>query len=555
MDATTGPLEVTAGGGEGDDGWSGAWVARATLGFVALGVTIRVVRYLLNFPLWCDETMLAANFLDRGYADLLGTLDYRQVSPLLFRFVELTAVEVFGFSEMSLRLFPFVCGVGSMLLFRHVAGRIMAGVPLLLAVAIFAVSGWPLRYVAEVKPYASDLLVALGMLALAIEWRRDTARVGWLWGLAALAPVAVGLSLPAVLVAAGVGFALLPSVARSDRWGVRLAYVAFGVGALATFLALQGFYKTSPQDQAYFYRDWAEAFPPLGNPVAFAAWFLKMHTGFAFAYPIGGANGLSALTFVYAAAGVWALWRRERRAILGLMLMPFAMGLAAAAARRYPYGMNTRTMQYLAPMICLFAGLGAAAILARFGPRARRHLLRASVAGLAALGLWHSGYDLTHPYKTPSDERARAFAKWLWTEKSIHAELACARVDLGAVFDPEHWGRDATDTYLCYQRIYSPRHARGAPVRLDAVSASHPLRVVLYNEFPEATPAFRSWMAAMQARYLLRGLESFTVSTLEPKKGPTWDSHYTVYEFVPRPGAATAGASAVLGERDRLPLR
>ena len=190
MDATTErdrvPGEILAQRG-GDDGWSAPWVAWATLGFVAVGVALRVVRYLLNYPLWCDETMLAANFLDRSYADMLGTLDYRQVSPLLFRFVMLTSVRVFGFSEMSLRLFPFLCGVGSVFLFRHVAGRVTGGVPLMLAMAIFAVAAWPLRYAAEVKPYASDFFVAAQLLALAIEWRRDPGRVGWLWALAAVA--------------------------------------------------------------------------------------------------------------------------------------------------------------------------------------------------------------------------------------------------------------------------------------------------------------------------------------------------------------------------------
>jgi hypothetical protein len=551
MDATQGqgraPLEVVGKGG-GDDGWSAPWVARATLGFVALGVTIRVVRYLLNFPLWCDETMLAANFLDRGFADLLRPLEYRQVSPLLFRFAMLGSVRAFGFSEMSLRLIPFVCGLGSVLLFRHVAGRILKGVPLLLAVAIFAVSAWPLRYAAEVKPYASDLLITLAMLAAAIEWRRDPAKVGWLWALAAGAPLAVGFSFPAVLVAAGIGLVLLPAVARSGRWDVRIAYVLFGLGAVATFLALQGFYKTSPQDQEYFYHEWDDAFPPLRNPLAFAAWFLRMNTGFAFAYPVGGANGLSGLTFALFVAGAVALWRGRRRAALGLALMPFAMGLVAAAIRRYPYGMNTRTMQYVAPAICLLAGLGLAAALARLAsPRLRRDGLRGAVLALAALGLWLVGYDLTHPYKTPSDERARAFAQWFWTEKSIRAELACVRGDLGVVFRPEHWANDATDTYLCYQRIYSPRHARRAPLRLDAVSATHPLRVVLFNEFPQDTPAFRAWMAEMQSRFLLRGFESFPVSSVEPRKGPTWDSVYHVYEFIPRPDApavATPGAPA-----------
>jgi hypothetical protein len=147
-----------------------AWVARATLAFVAIGVLLRVVRYLSKSPLWCDESMLAANLLDRGYLEMLRPLDYRQVCPVLFLFVELTAVKWLGFSELSLRLFPFGCGVASVFLFRHVAGRLLRGEALLFAVAVFAVSSWPLRYAGEVKPYASDLLVALAVLALAVEW-------------------------------------------------------------------------------------------------------------------------------------------------------------------------------------------------------------------------------------------------------------------------------------------------------------------------------------------------------------------------------------------------
>ena len=37
------------------------WVSRATWAFVALGIWLRVSRTLLNFPMWGDETLLAAN--------------------------------------------------------------------------------------------------------------------------------------------------------------------------------------------------------------------------------------------------------------------------------------------------------------------------------------------------------------------------------------------------------------------------------------------------------------------------------------------------------------
>jgi hypothetical protein len=527
-----------------ETGWSGAWVARATAGFVALGVLLRVVHYLLNFPLWCDESMLAANFLDRGYADLLRPLDYRQVAPVLFLFVELTAVKLLGFSEMTLRVFPFACAVASVPLFRHVAGRVLGGVPLLLSVAVFAVSAWPLQYSAEVKPYASDLFVALALLAMAVEWWRRPERTGWLWALAASGPIAIGLSFPAVFVAVGIGIGLLPTVWRSGRRDAWLAYAACAIGVAATFVMLLGFYKTAPQDHDYFHHDWSPAFPPLDGPLKLTAWFLSMNTGFMFAYPEGGARGLSSLTFGCFVVAAVVLWRRGRRTVAALCLMPFAMALVAAAMHRYPYGLSARTMQYVAPTICLLTGLGASSVLARVGSAAmRRRAPSVLAAGLVVLGLGRMGYDVCHPYKFASDQRARAFAQWFWSEKSLDGEVACINRDLGTVFQPEHWGRDATDAYLCYQKIYSPRHRRGEPVRLDAVSPTRPLRCVIFNEYPMETPAFRAWMAGMLTKYDLRGFERYPISSIERKKGPTWDSLYLVYEFVPRAAPAVSSAA------------
>jgi hypothetical protein len=496
---------------------------------------LRAARYLLNFPLWCDETMIAANFLDRGYADLFRPLDYRQVGPILWLAVELSAVKVFGFAEWSLRLFPFLCGLASVPLFRHVAGRVLGGVPLLLAVAVFAVSGWPLRYVAEVKPYASDLFVALAVLALAVEWWRAPGRTAWLWALAAAGPVAVGLSLPSLFVLGGVGLVLAVPVWRSGRNDARLALGLFGAGVVTTFLALLRFYKTAPQDHAYFHDAWAGAFPPLGHPLRLIPWLLDVHTGFMFAYPEGGQGGASALSFLAFAAGAVVLWRRGRRMVAALCLAPFGLALVAAAVHRYPYGVSARTTQYAAPMICLLAGLGAAYGLARLPTApARRRALGAVAAGLALLGMSRLGLDLARPYKTATDERVRSFARWFWTELSRSGELVCPRRDLGLTFDPHHWTKDATDTYLCYQAIYSPLHRRAAPPDLRNVSAARPLRVVLFNEMPQGTPVFDAWMADMLTRYHLRGLTAYPVSSIERKRGPTWDQMYLVYEFVPR---------------------
>lgn len=526
----------------GDSMWSAGWVIQATTGFVALGVALRIFRYLQNFPLYCDESMIAANFLDRGFLDLFRPLDYHQVGPLLWLAIELAAVKWLGFSEWTLRLFPFLCGLATVPLFRHVAGRFLKGVPLLMAVAIFAVSGWPLRYVAAVKPYASDLLVALAVLALAIEWYRRPLRTGWLWALVFAGPVAVALSLPSLFVLGGVGLVLLVPVWRTGNNKARAALLLYGTLTLATFVALMPFYRTAPQDHIQFQTAWAPAFPPLEKPARLPLWLLDIHTGYLFAYPEGDAHGASALTFIAFVIGAATLWKRRQTVIAWLLIAPFPLAMVAAAAHRYPYGLSARTSQYAAPMICMLAGLGIAVGLAWLpDPKIRRRMLVAVAAGLVLLGAGRLGYDLICPYKTYTDQRDRDFARWFWTELSRNSELVCAHEDLNADFDPEHWSGRATDMYLCYQRIYSARHRKGLAPNLSAISDAHPLRVVLFNETPQGTPAFDAWFRAMASRYRLRNLDVYPVSSLEKRPGANWDQLYLIYEFVPLPGVAQAG--------------
>ena len=193
------------------------WIVPATLAFVALGILTRLVRYLVDYPIWHDEAFLAVNFWDRDYADLLRPLDYGQVAPWLFLVVERTAVIWLGYSEMVLRLIPAVCGMLSVLVFYHVSGRLLHGQARLLAVAVFAVSFYPIRHGAEIKPYASDLLAALVLLALAIEWLRDRDASRWWWLMTGAAPFLVALSYPVVFVAGGVSLALARPVFQTQQ--------------------------------------------------------------------------------------------------------------------------------------------------------------------------------------------------------------------------------------------------------------------------------------------------------------------------------------------------
>jgi hypothetical protein len=492
----------------------------------------------MNYPLWWDEAFVAVNLIRRGYLDLLRPLDYGQVCPMLFLWCELTAVKLLGFSEWSLRLFPLICSIASLVLFRHVASRIVRGVPLLLAVAILAVSFHPILHAADVKPYASDLLAALAIVAVAIEFIQDPRRTRWLWALAVIASAAIGLSHPAIFVASGTICGLAPAVATARRREVWIAYATSCLGSLATFLGLYAIFTRAQvtANLAAMQTQWGAAFPPLSDPLALARWLVTVHAGSMFAYPCGGERGASSLTLLLFIVGAAALWFRRRQAIVLTFLAPFAIAMAAAALKRYPYGgpvphgSPARVMQYLAPAICLFAGIGAAALLRIFrSPPVAARVLRTVLVVLVAIGVVPVAADAFHPYRAIHADRARQFARHFWPEIAQDAEPVCLRWDFGI---PE-WNSANLNVavYLCNQMIYSPRRQHpGNPGSL-AVSASHPLRCVL----PLADPSERgvmSWLDAMKNRYQLRERWPIVADMAESVTTPRTE-RYEIYEFVP----------------------
>ncbi len=526
---------------------------RITLALVALGLVMRLVRYLQVYPMWCDETMVAANLLDRPWAELTRPLDYRQVCPLGFLALEWAVVHWLGFSEATLRLVPFVGALASVPLFYLLAVRVLGrgSLAALVAVGILAVSQPPIRYAAEVKPYALDLLVATVLVGLAVRWRRTPDRPRGVWLLAAAVPFAMAVSLPSVFVLGAIALVgLVDAPARGK--GVVLAWIGClaAIGASVGTLVWLGQYHTSPDDRAYFLDFWANAFPPsLLTPRALLGWLSSVHTGAMFAYPHGEIRFLTWLNGVVLAGfvvGAVVLGKRDR-SVLAILLMPFALTLTAAALRRYPYGWNARVAQFLLPSTLLLAGAGVEWVVARIDIAA---LKRWAVPGLTTVlivfGLWRMTADLTHPYRTPADRTAREFARWFWEELGAESELVCVQSDLGIPFRPERWSYDGVDQYLCYQRIYSRRHRDGHPPRWDAVSADRPLRCVLLNRSPHEVPGFLAWLEANKNRFSLTQVRSYRAtrgSSVEPALT------YVVCELTPVVPALTGRNEPGVGQR------
>ncbi|WP_165071003.1 hypothetical protein [Paludisphaera rhizosphaerae] len=539
-DTPLAPLRIGA-GSEADD----RWFERVSWMLVALGVAVRLVRFLVDYPIWHDEAFLAASLWDRNFLELARPLEYGQVAPWMFLVIERLFVLALGYNELTLRLFPTLCSIASVVVFRHLASRVVRGWGLVLATGILAAAWYPIRHGNEIKPYGSDLLAALLILTFAVEYLRRPESARWWWIGAAALPLLLAVSYPAVFVAGGVVAAAAPAILLRGNNRVRVAWTAYGAVLLASFLTIY-LAATSAQQQAMgtHYREgyWKESFPPLDQPAWIPVWLIDQHAGNLMAYPVGERKGGSSGTLICALVGLLALWRSGRKTLAATLTAPFALGIVAAFLGKYPYGGEARIVQYLAPSACLAAGLGMAVAASRIrrpslAARVPRLLLTAMV--LLAVGLMVK--DLAMPYRVYKDVHAREFARSFWTEQARDADLACLKADFGREIEAHTWEAGMSAVYLFHQRLYSPRHREKIPFQPDPSqwTDAHPLRVVLFRDYEAEDPAVREWLAEMGREYELRNSQSFVVDPASSRESWLRDA-YGVFDFVPRGDARAA---------------
>jgi hypothetical protein len=377
---------------------------------VVAGLAWRGVRYGLGFPFWGDEAYLNINFLHRGPLELIEPLEYAQIAPLLYLWIQWLIYQVAGGGEYALRFFSLIAGGAALVLFAGLARRLLPRPAAFVATGFFAAGYYLVRHTCESKPYAGDLLAATALLAAARPWLERPA--AWRPSLSAglLAVPLVWLSYPAVFVAGGIGLGLLPAVRRARQRSAWAGWLAFNICAGVSFAAFYVLFAATHSAQAsgsWLEDYWRDSFPPIHDPAALVWWLVRIHTGRMLAYPVGGAAFGSAFTTLLCLAGCISLVHRRRGTLVWLLVAPALLTVVAAALRRYPYGGSVRVAIHLAPSICLLAGPGAAGLIERLPRGARRPVLRGALTLLVVLPVLGMIRDVARPYKTPEDAAIR----------------------------------------------------------------------------------------------------------------------------------------------------
>jgi hypothetical protein len=545
--------------GEAEAGTLAPQMDRWIYAFLALGVLGRAVRYFLRFPLSGDEPYVCVNFFRRGYLDLLQPLEYHQVGPYLWLWLQKTAVHLFGFNELSLRLPAFLSSILSLFLFYHLVQRLIAGPARVVAVAFFAV-GYPcLRYAAEAKLYPFDLFACLLLVVLLVEWLYHPDQRRWLAAMAVWAPLAIGLSYAAVFSTGAISLLLLWMILRRRLSGVWKMWLVYSAGvvlgtALTFLLTARGQMAADQSFQSEAY-GLLGAFPPLDSVGAFLKWMVLAHTGPLFAHPAGGENGGSTLTLLLCMIGAVVFLRRREVLPPLLLALPLMLHLLAAVMRRYPYGTHVKFSMHVAPMIYILFSVGIAALLGLDLRKAKTACfvrnLRIVLILAAVLGVAFIARDLSRPYRKRADQQARAFAQWFWPSAGFEDRAVDIKDDLGYQFSQGTWHNlSASAIYLAQKYIYGSRSIPALP-RPPNIPAppQKVLRCVLYKDSLEDfdQPAFDRWLTQMKQIHPYLGRDAYPVVRMDKRERRIATLDYIeVYKFdlsAENQGSATARGS------------
>ena len=328
-------------------------------GIAALGCTFILIQYGYNRSLWLDESLLAVNLIQKDYRALLLPLDHNQVAPILFLWIERFFVQFFGPGEMSLRAFPVLCALLSIVLFWNVSRKIIPDdATRLLALALFVLSPSFVYFATEVKQYMADVLVLLAVYHALLSSFRYRMAV-----LSLLGVVSLFLSHAGVLILFTAAIYLLCE-SSGKHVPVRARYAVIPVFAiwLAGFTVCYVLFIDGHPHRGEMMNYWQQAFPP-GNLISrdFVVWSLKktimLFTGIL-AFPEEYRLFIPFIG-VYV-AGVAHLVRTKKYALLFLLTFPVLLHAVIAYFRVYPF--DHRLILYQLPLFVLTISIGFGAV-------------------------------------------------------------------------------------------------------------------------------------------------------------------------------------------------
>ncbi len=336
-------------------------------GILLMGIVIRLILFFQNRNLIIDEANIVHNLYERNFAALLLPLSYEQYAPPLFLWIEEICSLLFGYGEKALKIYPLLCGIASLFVFRKIMKKFVPEESLWLPLALMAFSPYLTEFSTTIKQYMPDAFIMLLLLWLALEKDILTlSRKKFLlfWGITGM--IAITASMPSVFALGGIGAYYAYNVLRNKKTELlwTLAYLSL------IWLTIFGVYFRLilyPQIGSDYLQNYHLDYFLFATPSNKTE---LLHNWYRIREIINNSIGYGDFNFKCAIAmmvtGIIILLRKNM-AVLILFLTPVLLTFIAAALNQFSLIM--RVCLFLLPLMLVFFSMGFGSIYAvRFFP-------------------------------------------------------------------------------------------------------------------------------------------------------------------------------------------
>lgn len=324
---------------------------------IAIGFILRLDQYLFNRSLWLDEALFVVNVVDRTFLELFeAPLEYTgYIMPPGVLVMAKLFVTLFGNNEFVLRLFPFLCGTISLLLFYKMAKLYVSASAVPLALFFFAISDTLIFYSSEFKQYSSDVMIVIILFLLVAHLRANVLTFAKLLFLTIVGMIAVWFSHSSVFILATIGIYLALPFLLNKQWSklIKLATV-YGIWLFNFAILYFFFINIDIPLNKWLHEFWiiANAFMP--SPFSSEGLYWLYRTFFmALKYPGGLGNVYLAGYLVI--IGCIVLFANKKETLF-LLIFPALIALFASSLQQYAF--SGRLLLFLMPILYLIIAEG-----------------------------------------------------------------------------------------------------------------------------------------------------------------------------------------------------
>lgn len=361
-----------------------------------LGFAFRIFHFIYNRSLWIDEVYLSTSLVKMNFIELVTKpLYYQQKAPIGFLWLNKLVINLFGNTEMFLRIIPLISGLASMLLFIPVTKYFLNNWGRLIAIGIITLSPALIYHSVEIKQYSTELFCTLLSLYYFIKYNQNTQLKGMLgWGI--IGAIILWFSYSAIFILSGIAIGLCLQYILEKKWNSLFLSLIPSSIWLTSFLANFMLFTHKHVESkwiVYWFRSYANFMPFPPKSLTDLTWFpLNLYR--MIDYPLGllwnfngftnyqQLNQILKLPFIGGGLlliGLYGLYKRNKRYFF-ILIFPIVITLTASGLELYP--LSERFWVFLTPVLILIIAYGFEYLAKSF--KSKKYILLLSIIVIGA---------------------------------------------------------------------------------------------------------------------------------------------------------------------------